>query len=141
MSDNLSKLMGHIDYFFQNIPSLYDSDRQFEVYLKEKKWLITEKKSEQKFESDNYEDALNHLIEGNADLAVLHSLIYSNICTEGVLRRRQLKDVEELVGSEAIDKQQEGWDNFASGLRDMIEAINTERETAPTTGLSLVGEE
>ena len=143
MIDNLNKLMEHIDYFYEYVPSTYESGKKFEVYLKEGTWLITDKKTEESFSTTKHEEALNHLVKCQADLGLFHTMVFGKICTEGVLRRRQLKDVEELVGTDAINKQEEGWDNFADGLKDMIEAISVNREKSPenTIELTLVKDE
>ena len=138
--DNLNELMEHIDYFFQDIPSAYDSDRRFEVYLTEGRWLITDKSNEKAFGTTKYEDALGFLKEANVDLLVLHSLLHDKVCTEGVLRRMQIEKCEELVGAEAITRSEESWAAFADGLKTMVEAVTTEREDAPKTGLMLVDE-
>ncbi len=83
--DNLRELMGHIDYFFQNIPSQYKTDVKFEVYLKDKRWTVKDTGDNSVFGTTDHNVVLDHLIEVNADLKVLHGLVHSNICTEGVL--------------------------------------------------------
>ena len=121
MNDDLKDLMGHIDYFYQPISSAYDETIEFTVFLKDGRWEITNNSVLQTFGTTNSDAALDFLIEVKADLIMLHSLVYSSVCTEGVLRRLQLKKVEELVGKEALDEQDKHWEEFTKGLTGMIE--------------------
>ena len=118
--DNLRELMGHIDYFFQNIPSQYKTDVKFEVYLKDKRWTVKDTGDNSVFGTTDHNVVLDHLIEVNADLKVLHGLVHSNICTEGVLRKLQLKKCADLVGIESIDSHEEAWSKFAENLGSII---------------------
>ena len=138
MEDNLEDLMGHIDYFYQIIPSAYDGDVKFTVYLKNKIWKIENSRNPDLFESQDHKEALQYLVDRKVDLSILHTLVYGNVCTEGVLRRMQLKKVTELVGLAAIDKQEEGWANFGAGLKDIIEKTLDSKEK---TCLTLVEDE
>lgn len=133
MKNNLSELMEHITYFYQNIPSSYDSDIEFEVYLKDKEWKITNFIAGSQEIFTKSEDALQYMIDFNVDLLILHNLVHHSVCTEGTLRRMQLKKVEELVGVEEIDKQAEGWENFAKSIAKILNP----KEEKPST-LSLV---
>ncbi len=79
------------------------------------------------------EEALQYLIDRKANLSVFHNLVHGNVCTEGVLRRMQLKKVTEIVGLAAIDKQEEEWANFGAGLRSLLDtALNGEEKTCLT---------
>ena len=128
MSADLKDLMGHIDYFFENVSSTYDTTVEYEVFLKDKLWKITNKTTNSVFETKEHEDALGYLIKQNADLLTLHSMIFSCICTEGTLRRMQLKKCEDLVGIDAIDKSDESWSGFAESLGAMIAKEFGEKE-------------
>ena len=119
--DNLKELMGHIEYFYQPIKSVYDSDLEYEVYLKDGRWTITNLKDGQIFGTTDHEKTLEYLTENKADLSIFHVAVYQCVVNEGVLRRMQLKNVEKLVGIEAIDKQDEAWKDFAKGLVETIE--------------------
>lgn len=112
------KFMEHIEYFYEKVNSAY-GDEIFTVYLKEGVWEIT--KGQEMFGTTNTKDAFNYLSEQNVDLGNFHALVYDKVCTEGVLRRMQLKKIEELVGSEAIDTQEEGWANFAKQIVGIID--------------------
>ena len=125
MENDLEKLMRHIDYFFEPVKSTYNPEQSFEIYLKEGRWIITDLLSGEVFGTTEYEEALNHLVENKADLLLFHTLLHSKICTEGVLRRKQLKKCEELVGVDSIDESEKVWEGFAEKL---LEIINTEKE-------------
>lgn len=118
--DNLEQLVCHIDYFFENIPSVYDEDLDFEVYLKDGKWLITNSKTDKQFGTTNPKHILLFLTEQNADLSVLHSMIYQNVVVEGVLRKKQLRKVEKLIGKEAVEEGEESWNQFADSLMETV---------------------
>ena len=135
----LKEMMGHIDYFYQPIPSAYDDTIEFTVYLKDGRWEIKNNSVLQTFGTTSSDAALDFLIEVKADLKMLHNLIYSNICTEGVLRRMQLKKCEAIVGTENIDNHEEAWTKFSESLVGMIEGIADKKEEKKT-GLTLVEE-
>ena len=125
MSD-LGKLIEHIDYFFERIPSIYDSAVKYEIYLKDKKWLISNLSTGQQFGTTKAESVLSYLKEKNVDLIQLHVLIHQSVVTEGVLRRMQQRKVEALIGKEAIDEGEEAWDEFGKGLAEALGQKKTE---------------
>jgi hypothetical protein len=126
--DNLLDLMKHVGYFYEPIPSTYEKDRKFTVYLRDTRWTITDSKTEKDFGTTNPEHALGFLVEAKADLSLLHSLISTSICTEGCNLRRKLKTVEDLVGTEAIDTAEAGWKDFAKNLADIINTVIEEKD-------------
>lgn len=118
---NLEELMGHIDYFFEPIKSAYNPELHFEVFLKDLNWTITNRTSGEMFGTKSPKDALKYLIEKRIDVMHLHSLIYATVCTEGTLRRAQLRKCEALVGIESIDRNEAHWDEFSRAMKRAIE--------------------
>jgi hypothetical protein len=123
MNVKIEDLIGHIEYFFGNVKSDYDKDKEFEVYLKDGNWNITNKATGWVFGTTDHLMALNHLIDVKADISQFHIMLYNIVCTEGVLKRMQLKKIEEIVGVDAVDRQAAGWDSFSSSL---VKKINKE---------------
>lgn len=126
LTSNLEDLMKHVDYFYEHIKSAYNEDITLEVFLKNGKWEIKHSGDGMIFGTTDAKTALKFLIRQNADLHQLHNLMHCIVCTEGVLRRQELKKVEELVGKEEIDRQCEGWDNFA---KELVNSIKTHNRT------------
>ena len=124
----LKDLMGHIDYFFESVSSTYDANIRYQIQLKEHNWSITSEKDGSIFETVKHEDALGYLVEKNADLYTLHHMIFNCIVLEGSLRRLQLKKCEEMVGSAAIDKSDEGLAKFFAGIKDAVSKLDEEKE-------------
>ena len=132
MENNLDELLEHLDYFYDYVKSDYDSDRKFEVYLKEGQWTITDSANGNIFGTPDNKRVMEYLVENNADLLTFHGLVHSAICTEGVLRRMQLKKVELLVGKESLDKSEEAFDAFAKSLGA---AVKSQFSDKPKLGL------
>ena len=130
MKDNLLELMEHIDYFFENIPLDYDESKKFEVFLKDKKWQITNLEDGKIFGTTDHKDAYTFLIENKIDLLDLHRRMFQSICTEGVLRRRQIVECEKLVGKEAIDKSEIAWKAFTDALVGTIKKELVDEKTS-----------
>lgn len=139
MENNLSELIEHITYFYQHIPSAYDSDIQYEVYLKDGKWTIKNLVTESTIILSDDIEALEYMIEANLDLSILHSYVLSDVCTEGVLRRNQLLKVEDLVGVEAINEVEKAWEKFADTIKEIV-CDYDEEKVEKTSALKLVVE-
>ena len=120
--DNLEELMEHITYFYEPIRSAYDDSLEFTVFLKDGRWEITNNgETIPVFGTTEYMSALGFLVEVNADIALFHGMVHEKVCTEGTLRRLQLKKIEELVGKESVDKNEEAWAEFTKGLAGIID--------------------
>ena len=115
----LTDLMNHIDYFYEEIPSVYGNKRYI-VHLEKDTWMISQDK-EILIGTTDQEVALKYLTENSVDLGIFHSLLFGKIATEGVLRREQLKKIENLIGTEAINEQEEVWNEFAESLFETIQ--------------------
>ena len=131
--DNLLDLLKHIDYFYEYVPSTYEPERKFLVFLKDERWTITDSKTGKDFGTVNPEHALGFLVEGKADLSIFHSLVSTSICTEGCNLRNKLKKVEELVGTKAIDEVEAGWKDFGSKIVALIEKMEENRDKPELT--------
>ena len=59
--DNLLDLLKHIDYFYEYVPSTYEPERKFLVFLKDERWTITDTKTEKDFGTVNPEHVLGFL--------------------------------------------------------------------------------
>ena len=116
----LEDLLEHIDYFYEKIKSDYNPEVEFTIHLENELWEVTNNSDIKEFATNNSKLLLESLIEHKADLATFHSLVKSKICTEGVLNRRQLKTIEELVGKESIDQCEKDWEGFAESLKAAI---------------------
>ena len=113
--------MDHVEYFFGNISTVYDKEHEFEIYLHDGRWEIKDTKTEWVFGTTEYKDALAHLIKMNVDMNEAHVMFYNIVCTEGVLKRMQLRKIEDMVGKDAVDRQSAGWDSFGEQLKKELQ--------------------
>lgn len=115
--EKIIDMMNFIDYFYETIPDIYGGEPLL-VSLKDGEWKVTT----EMFENSSTEPSaiVTEIVELHGDLGYFESLLQSKVCIKGVLHRKELDDIYDLVGELAVDKEEAAWNDFGQQLKDTI---------------------
>lgn len=109
------KLMEHIEYFYEPIPTL-DGQTKYFVYLKDGEWKLIED-DYTLVKTKNPKLIRDMLKDFGADLEIFHMLLQGCVAVEAVNHIHHLKLCEELVGRELINQTMQG-------VEDMVKQVD-----------------
>ena len=120
------KLMEHIEYFYEPIPTL-DGQTKYFVYLKDGEWQLIEDGKYLLVKTKKPRLIFDMLKDFGADLEIFHMLLKGCVAVEAVNHIQALQICEDLVGKEAIEQARLGAENLAKSIKGAVEKVRKDK--------------
>lgn len=117
MTPTINSLANSIDYFYEPVVHLYKPKSCY-VMLKSGEWTVNYENFTKVF--TNFENVLQFLVDNHLDVTDLHAKLFQTVCTKGYYHKMLFDEILELVGTEAMQKTQENWDEFSKAFEKAI---------------------
>lgn len=113
------KLMEHIEYFYEPIPTL-DGQTKYYVYLKDEEWQMIED-GHILVKTKRPRLILDMLKDFGADLEIFNMLLQGSVAVEAVNHIHALKLCEELVGKDLINQTMQGVEDMCKKVKKVLD--------------------